>query len=416
MLKAPSVRNPTRDVAALAVAVAAVWATIPLARTVTKAVRERFGKEAFLWATLLVVAISVAWLWRRLQTAPVRARFWILGCGAALAAYAFALRADPVETLHLIEYAGIGVLAFRALSHRAADPTLYGSAMLLGAGAGIIDEGIQWLTPERVWDLRDIGINAIAVSAALVPIAFGLRPDWVAPRPRADGWRLLFQVGAFSSLLLLLSLAATPPRLNAIGHNVPGLAFLLDHPDVMLEYGHRLSAGDDVRFSSRFDAESLAKSDDARASEAGAILAEWRGQERYADFLALYTVTRDPFLHELRVHLFRRDRYRETAEWHTDDPAWRRRDLVVALREQQILEAAFPRTLAASGLDLAPSARAALAADVGAISEPYASPVSGHLITERSEAGVLALPCLAFIGCLTGWNALRRGTRPTPGA
>ena len=407
-MKPPAERDARRDTIAFVVLVAIVWATIPLARTFTGAVRERFGKEAFLWVTVLVVAAVVAWLWRSLRDAPGRARLWVLGAGAALGGWAWVLRADPVEALHLIEYAAIGVLGFRALSHRAADPTLYPSALLLGAAVGIFDEGLQWLTPRRVWDLRDIGINALAVGIALVPIAFGLRPRWLAARPERAGWRLACAVGALTSLLLLLSLAATPPRLNALGRSVPALDFLLAHPDVMLEYGHRLQAKPGVTFSSRFDADRLAEIDRDRAAEAGATLAAWPGEDRYDAFLAHHTVTRDPFLHELRVHLFRRDRYRATAELHTDDPAWRRRDLVVALREQEILEAAFPLTLAASGLDLSPTERAELVAEAGEPGTPYTSPVSGHLITGASECTILAVPALASFGCLVGWATLAR--------
>ena len=55
----------------------------------------------------------------------------------------------------------------------------------------------------------------------------------------------------------------------------------------------------------------------------------------YDEFLSIYTVTADPFLHEARVHLFRRDRYRHTAaEQRLSDPAAYRASITIAHREK----------------------------------------------------------------------------------
>ena len=108
------------------------------------------------------------------------------------------------------------------------------------------------------------------------------------------------------------------------------------------------------------------------------------------------------------MHLFRRDRYLLTADRHLDDPAWRARDLDVALAEDAILEDGWPHTLAAAGLRLDPVQRAAWAALVPPRDDAYDSRVSRHLITQTSEAAVLAGPVIAAFAFGTGWLVARR--------
>lgn len=66
------------------------------------------------------------------------------------------------ERIHLIEYGLLGILCAWALDGSGHWPAWWplagGLAMLIGYG----DEGIQWLLPNRVYDLRDVIINALA--------------------------------------------------------------------------------------------------------------------------------------------------------------------------------------------------------------------------------------------------------------
>lgn len=52
-------------------------------------------------------------------------------------------------------------------------------AFLLAAILGWIDEGIQFLLPNRVYDIRDVGFNALA---ALMAIAASVILTWVRAR------------------------------------------------------------------------------------------------------------------------------------------------------------------------------------------------------------------------------------------
>ena len=92
------------------------------------------------------------------------------------------------ERLHLVEYGAVA-LAFRAaFAARRADgraPALPAAAAAFGAtvAAGWLDEGIQALLPNRYYDIRDVGFNALAGALALaveaaLERARAARPDF----------------------------------------------------------------------------------------------------------------------------------------------------------------------------------------------------------------------------------------------
>ena len=115
----------------------------------------------------------------------------------------------------------------------------------------------------------------------------------------------------------------------------------------------------------------------------------------YAAFLERHTPVTDPFLHEARVHLFRRDRALARAR---DEPERAAEHRAVARGEQRILESYFPRTLASSGYGLDAETRARL--EAAAAPHAFESAVSAELVTrvdERSVALALALGCAALL-------------------
>ena len=112
------------------------------------------------------------------------------------------------------------------------------------------------------------------------------------------------------------------------------------------------------------------------------------------------------------MHLFRRDRYRETADSHRDDAAWRSRDMTVAVRENAFLERFAPKTLRASGLAWSAAQRAERSAlDLGT---PYASRVAEAVVTgvrERHVALVWALGFVVLAIAALGLRGARRRAR-----
>lgn len=110
--------------------------------------------------------------------------------GAAALVYLLLLSRMSVlqERLHLVEYGAVA-LAFRAaFAARRADgraPALPAAVAAFGAtvAAGWLDEGIQALLPNRYYDIRDVGFNALAGALALaveaaLERARAARPDF----------------------------------------------------------------------------------------------------------------------------------------------------------------------------------------------------------------------------------------------
>jgi hypothetical protein len=87
------------------------------------------------------------------------------------------------ERTHLVEYGLVAVLVYEALMERVGHggripaPALL--ALAVTALLGWLDEGIQAITPGRVYDMRDVGFNALAGLMAIVVV---LALAWVRRR------------------------------------------------------------------------------------------------------------------------------------------------------------------------------------------------------------------------------------------
>ncbi len=386
-----------------------IYLSIPFVRAFVRYVDREWGRELFIYVVVAVAvvmaALCVAFLLRR-RGAPVGSYLWLLAVAAIFIGYALSLRASPPEAIHFIEYGVLSLLLFRALSHRIRDASIYVIATLCGTIVGIIDEAIQWAVPRRFWDLRDIGFNLVAVALVQLAIWRGIRPAIISATPDAARIRLTCRFALVAVCLLGVSFVNTPDRVDWYVDRAPFLAFLHDPLDNMIEYGYRYSAPDSGTFQSRLSLEELERLDRERAPEASEVLDSYRDPERYVEFLTTYTVSRDPFLHEARVHLFRRDRFVMRAEEETDDQDRRREFFTVAYWENRILEKHFGRTLAMSSYVWPPELKAQVERNALPGYE-YQSAVSRRLLTGVSEPQaigglVVVLALLLFLGGFWG--------------
>ena len=160
------------------VVMAAIYATLGLAQTLAETLRERGLLDISIGLFLLCMfLVGVTILTQGLRVRPGGAEVAV-GVGVA-AAYllVFTRMTVPTERSHLIEYGVVGVLIYDALTERKSQgrrvplpPVL---AVLVTVALGALDEGIQWLLPNRVFDPVDIlfntlaGTMAVAASAAL---------------------------------------------------------------------------------------------------------------------------------------------------------------------------------------------------------------------------------------------------------
>ena len=364
----------------------AIFITIPLAGAIRSFVALEWGRLAFTYfvvaCTLAVLGWIFRWLRRSGELTAGRA-VWIVGIAAVYLAWtAILAMGSPEEAIHFLEYGLLSILAFRALSHDLRDPGIYLTAALLCSAVGTMDEAIQWLTPGRVWALNDIGLNVGSACLAQLALWRGIRPTLIAGDVAPRSWRWICRLGAIELTLLGLSLANTPSRIAWYAPRVPFLHYLLQQEGVMAEYGFAYQDAEFGSFYSRFTLPVLRETDNRRARPAAAILDAYR--DKYPEFLTHYSPAVDPFVHEARVHLFRRDRFVEKLRAGGVDQALRADFSVVAFAENRILEKYFPATLAASSYRLSEEEIARIAAERDR-RQVYVSPVSNQVITWPSE-------------------------------
>ena len=87
------------------------------------------------------------------------------------------LDTSPAERLHLAEYGLLGCFVFSALRLDVRDNTLYGWSLLITAVLGSVDEGIQFMLPNRVFEFKDVGLNVLSGALGLTVIGLVIRPQ-----------------------------------------------------------------------------------------------------------------------------------------------------------------------------------------------------------------------------------------------
>jgi hypothetical protein len=392
-----------------------ILVSVPLARALQDRVVERLGRQAYLVAVLLALGLALLWgagaLRRRLGSAFWRRLPWLLLSGGACAAWAWQLRRAPEEALHLLEYGVLGLLLFRALRHGMADRAVFPAALLLGTGFGVLDELVQWFVPGRFWDLRDVAVNAGAIGLGLLAYAGGVRPPELYRTPDPRSVRRLCGLAAVLSLVVGLALSNTPPRMVALFRALPALDYMVDYGAVMSEYGHLHRVPGVGSMYSRLDWEQLRAQDRRRSAEVARILDGYPGPDDYKLFLRDYPPFGDPFTHELRVRLFRRDRYLEWARDERRPEAERRRLASVAWAEERLAQACCEATVAASGYALSASSWRSLEPLIEP-DEAYISAVSRHLFVRFRPWQAWLVIVSLWVGL--AWLATRATTRRPP--
>lgn len=169
---------------------AAIYSTLGLARTLADFLgSDFFGVWLFLLGCILVLLTVVT---QGLRVRPSGAEIAVaLGIAAAYL-LVFVRMAIPTERSHLVEYGVVAVLAYEALAERAGQgrrvpvPALL--AILLTSLIGTLDEGIQWLLPNRTFDPVDILFNVLAAAMAVTAsAALGGARRWSSALRRRPG-------------------------------------------------------------------------------------------------------------------------------------------------------------------------------------------------------------------------------------
>jgi hypothetical protein len=224
----------------------------------------------------------------------------------------------------------------------------------------------------------------------------GLRPTIVKAVPDFASLGILFRATAVGLLLFGLTLVNTPARTTQLATGVPGLSFLMEGRNVMIEYGYLYQDPEIGVFRSRFTEAELAEYDRLRGVEAASTVDEYISEEKYRLFLRIYSVPRDAYIHEIGVHLFRRNRYLTRAQTEQDEAP---QHYNVAFRENQILDKYYPSTLRNSSHLWTED----MLVEIGTAADKeteYESRVSAGLITRLNERQAMTGLSLAILGSI----------------
>jgi len=357
----------------------AIFFVVPFARAIQAFTSKHFGAAFFIILLLTVVAVAflvvLYVLIFRLKIRIASQYIWLVASVALYFYIGLTRIKNPFEGAHYLEYGLLGCLLFRAWRFSIPDGSVYWAAFFSGALVGIIDEIVQWITPDRYWDMADVGMNALAVGLILIALWKGVRLKPRSAKIAPKSVRIVSILIAANLLLLGACMSNTPERTAAWAGRFPFLA-PLEKQEPMRETILKHEDPEIGSFYSRLTVSWLKKTDKEQAAAYGKILIDWKDKS-YDEFLKNHTTVSFPFLHEMRVHLFRRDKRFELGQT-TDKLAAKKDNLFIASKENLILEKYFGETLLASGYEW-PKEKTAVAESLIEKNAPYDSPVSKNV-------------------------------------
>lgn len=377
----------------------AIFFTVPLARKIQTLVTTLAGRSFFgyfvLFATAATFLVLGYILYFRLNIRAISNYIWLVLISAIYVYFTLKLWANPEEAIHFIQYGLLGFFLFRAFHHHIGDKNIYFAAFLLGTLIGTFDEILQWIVPGRYFDLRDVGLNALSSGLFQILLWKGVRPKLPYDKIQPKSIKIISVLLAANLLLLGLCLSNTPQRVKKYTKVLPFLSGLKNQ-EAMSEFKFKHRDLDIGIFYSRLTLEELKNIDQYRAEEFGDILRNWQTKD-YAEYLRIFPGGVAPFLHEIRVHIFRRDKRLERA-LSSDDEAVQRENFLIAYKENLILEKYFGQTLERSPYGWDESIKAQVLAPIDP-KAPYESPVSAGVwatMNERVTWIIIAL-CLVIL-------------------
>ena len=166
---------------ALAV-VMAIYSTVGLAGSLAEVLRDRDLLPAALLVLMFVTVAAI--VGSGVKRRPGRREVWVaLGVTAVYGMVVVRMVGSMEERTHLFEYGIVAVLIYQALSERSRNgrgaPAPAVLALVATVALGWLDEGLQALIPNRVYDNFDVFRNSVA---AVIGIAGSVVVGWVNAR------------------------------------------------------------------------------------------------------------------------------------------------------------------------------------------------------------------------------------------
>ncbi len=325
-----------------------IFATVPVARNIQRFVANTVGREFFTYSVLFFVATGLAVLLYvfifKLRVKNVSQYIWLFICTGLYVYFVIQLKRHPEEAIHFIEYGLLSYFLFKALSRRIHDQTIYLTAVLFVLFIGVIDEFLQWLTPDRYWDFRDVRLNALAGGIFLLAVWKGIKPKIISGPVKKISVNMLAGIIALNLIFLGLCLSNTPGFVKRYTATFNTLSWL-QNEETMTEFGYKYKDPEIGTFYSRLTLEELREIDITNGESYGKILPQdISSGSRYKKFIRIYNPNTNPFLYEFMIHLYRREHsFYLVAK--TDEPDKKIRMNSIAFRENLLIEKYFGNTL-----------------------------------------------------------------------
>ncbi|MBI4436934.1 MAG: VanZ family protein [Candidatus Omnitrophica bacterium] len=154
-----------------------LWGSAPFVPALWSLLERRFSWSPFL--PYLISSLLVLLCWGYLPRRFFRILSFLMLAGIFLVSMSCLKR--PVERIHFIEYGLLSFFLFRFLRHSVKVPWSYGLTLVGTFLIGVVDEILQGFLPNRVFDLRDIWINAWAGGLGVVCLSIFLTPSSFPP-------------------------------------------------------------------------------------------------------------------------------------------------------------------------------------------------------------------------------------------
>ncbi len=325
-----------------------IFLTLPAGPHIRDFLYDNFGTWFILYT--VVTILGGGFLWALILTFHTKTRFYfsqLLWFAIIVYLYWFALKRTfkvPIESVHFVEYGILSLLVFRALRESYNERQILFTSFLITFSLGILDEFIQWLIPNRVGSMRDIVFNGVSGGLVQLLLWKGVRLEGLLKGFPARSFRI-------SSLFVICNLIATGAFISLVS-----------------DFGYRIRDPEVGTFFSRMTKEEILRRD----TEMNQYYGEAIDSAYTVSYSTFLEQTEDPFLYEMRVRLFRRDR-------HFEDESY-----AVSCCEQEILDKYFKNTQKNSLFALTEE-KTDLCAQLNRDCSKYRSPVSRELIVRFEE-------------------------------
>jgi hypothetical protein len=369
-----------------------------VARRIQRFVSDHWGRETFLYFVLIALAVACVillyFLIFRLRIKSLSNYVWLFIVSNLYVYFTLKLKKVPEEAVHFLEYGLLSFFLFKALCCQVRDKSIYITATLFAFLIGTFDEILQWITPQRYWDFRDAGLNALSGGLFQLAIWKVIRPKIISEKFNAASLKIFSAIFASCLITLGLCVSNTPNRVYNYTRKIHFLSYL-QKQETMSEFGYKYKDPEIGVFYSQLSPNSLKKIDEQRGNKYNLILNESVNKD-YEQFLREYSPTTDPFMHELRLHIFRRNEHLDKAR-AASEPGEKKDSYFIAYKENLILQKYFTKSVEKSvyAWDENKIKEAEALIDK---SQSYDSPVSNNLFTSFSEKSVwLSIFSLIFI-------------------